>query len=259
MGRRTYVSVDSLSLVNPHYTELITARTNAYESEVSFYQARTNELNRYRGLGGLSRQTVEAAYDSLLGSDPWNYYSKFENTSRVTPRETDDSVNDFDVDLDSFYVLVPRASSDLDEYIFFNPGTGSPSVDLLYTNISFFTSFGGTGSFEDPDDEDRRIPYKQGFGEVPTAYRNNSQYDGRVIHMLGLIGYAYEQAVIPFWDTYEDKLNRYRSFQGSTSSNSGDFFSGSPELPYNGYQGTNAGYNRPGNLSPKLVNETRGL
>lgn len=260
MGRRTYVNVDSLNLVNPHYTSLITARTNAYDAEVSFYQARANELNEYPGLGSLSRQTVEAAYDALLGSDPWNYYSRFQGTSKVRPPETDDTESDNGNDLDSFYVRIPRGSNNFDDdYVLFNPGTGEPSVDILYTNISFFTSFGGTGAFEDPDDSDITLYYKEGFGELPTAYQSNNQYNGRVIHMLGLIGFAYDQAVLPFWDVYEDKLNDYRGFQGSTSSNSGDYFSGSPEAPYNGYQGTDGGYNRPNKLASKLINETRGV
>lgn len=237
MGRRTVISTSGLNLVNPSYSQLLSTRSAFLSAENDFYNDRRDELNEYPGLSGLSSSQVEQAYDNLLGNEPWNYTSIFTasaNQRKVPPI----NAITFGVSVPTTLgARIPGASETFLGYtIQYTAGEGQPEVDLLYTDIELFG------------------PSK--FTEVPTAYQDNSLYDGRKAHMYRLIGSLYDSALSSAWNSYSSALNNYRSWGGSGAS---DFIAGSGSTPWSGYIGdVDAGYNRPSKLKGKLIRETRG-
>ena len=262
MARRPVISTSALSLTAPNYLVLLQSIQDLQGAESNFYVDRKNELNSYLGQPSRSTNEVESAYDSLLGTQPWEYTNIFNSAGNSldnteTSNEEDDDGNDADL----IYVQLPSALSahatNASNTILYNPGIGFREVDLLYTNISFYTSRGETFSASD-DDDNTSFDYQTGFEEVPVAYQDNNNLSGRLAHMYRLIGNRYDSAVAPKYSNYINQVNAYNNYVGGGSSTS--YTGGTPDRPYDGYSRPASvfGYNRPDKLNIKIVEETRG-
>lgn len=262
MARRPVINTSSLQLTAPNYTALLRSIDQLQDAERDFYNDRMNELNSYLGQGGKSRNDVENAYNSLLGMQPWEYTNIFNNAGNsLDTTETSDEEDDDGNDADLVFVQLPSALSQFSTHeentIQFNPGIGFREVDLLYTNISFFTTPGET--FSADDDQGFSGDYQTGFNELPVAYQSNNNLSGYLAHMYRLIGNRYDSAVGPKYNNYINQVNAYNNYVGGGSSET--FTGGTPDQPYKDHQpasGTEFGYNRPTVLSIKIVEEARG-
>ena len=77
MARRPVISTSALSLTAPNYLVLLQSIQDLQGAESNFYEDRKNELNSYLGQPSRSTNEVESAYDSLLGTQPWEYTNIF--------------------------------------------------------------------------------------------------------------------------------------------------------------------------------------
>ena len=263
MARRPVINTSSLKLTAPNYTALLRSIDELQDAEKDFYADRADELNSYVGQGGRGNADVENDYDNLLGTQPWNYTDIFNDSGNsLDTTETDDEEDEDGNDADLIHVQLPSALSNFatgdDNTILYNPGIGFKEVDLLYTNIGFYTSPGQTFSASD-DDDNTLFDYQTGFNELPVAYLDNSNLSGRLAHMYRLIGNRYDSAVGPKYNSYISQLNTYNNYVGGGASET--YTGGTPDQPYKDYQpasGTEFGYNRPTALSIKIVEEARG-
>ena len=262
MARRPVINTSALNLTAPNYLTLLQSIETFQNAESDFYDDRKNELNSYLGQSGKSRDDVENAYNSLLGMQPWEYTNIFNSAGNsLDTTETSNEEDDDGNDKDLVYVQLPSALSSFatndNNTILHNPGTGFKEVDLLYTNIRFYTST-GEGFSADDDDDNTLFDYQTGFGELPVAYQSNSALSGRLAHMYRLIGNRYDSAVTPKYNNYIGQLNTYNNYVGGGASDI--YTGGTPDRPYDGYvRPTSAfGYNRPEQLSIKMVEESRG-
>lgn len=260
MARRPVINIATLSITAPNHGALVRSIDQFQTAEGLFYDGRSDELNSYPGLSGLTKSIVEGAYDSLLGTTPWNYTSVFNNAGNSLATESSTVTDNFGNDSDDFFVQLPSplssyaTSGDNSDLILYKPGKGFSEVDLLYTNISFFTS---RGSLNNEDDRfGYGINFYTGFGEVPIAYQNNSSLSGRLAHMYRLIGNRYDSEVQPKYSKYIDKLSEYNAHVGGGDTEV--YSGGTADRPWDGYAGVFGGYNRPGTLSSNLVEESRG-
>ena len=262
MARRPVISTSALNLNAPNYLALLQSIQDLQGAESNFYEARKNELNSYLGQPSRSTNEVESAYDSLLGTQPWEYTNIFNSAGNSldnteTSNEQDDDGNDADL----IYVQLPSALSAYatndNNTILYNPGIGFREVDLLYTNISFYTSRGETFSASD-DDDNTLFDYQTGFEELPVAYQGNNNLSGRLAHMYRLIGNRYDSSVASKYNDYINQVNSYNNYVGGGPSNT--YTGGTTDRPYDGYvrPASAFGYNRPGQLSIKMVEESRG-
>ena len=271
MGRRSVVNKSTLSLVAPNYAALSEAIDDLQTAERLFYKRRAQELSEYPGVGDKTKAEVERDYDNLLGDDPWDYLDEFNRANNDESEETD-ATTDFDGDADRFYIKLPEKLAEREDnpdatdgygdnankFIHYNPGTGYEEVDLLYTNIDFFTSKGSSGSFGS-DRFGGTTQYFEGFGEVPVKYQSNNKMDGRIAHMKRLIGTLWNQQVKPYWDDYEDALDDYNEYVGGGVDT--DIYSETvpnEDRPWDGLTNDFDGYNRIDELSSKVINEARG-
>ena len=255
MARRPVISTSALNLAAPNYLALLQSINDLEDAERSFYGSRSNELNSYLGQGGKSRAEVEKAYDSLLGNQPWEYTNIFNSAGNnlATGNGNSQVTVQLPSALSQYGTIIP------DSLLFYNPGVGFKEVDLLYTDISFFTSSGDTSSSDDDDDYGNSIDYQTGFNELPVAYQDNNNLSGRLAHMYRLIGNRYDSAVAPKYSNYINQVNTYINYVGGGSSNT--YTGGTSDRPHDDYQppaNTAFGYNRPSQLSIKIVEETRG-
>lgn len=275
MGRRNVINKSTLSLVAPNYAALSEAIKDFQDEERKFYVNRAAELSQYPGVGNVSKNDVEKAYDNLLGNDPWDYLDEFNranNNEKDTSDQTDDTDDGFGVDVDSFYILLPdKLAERIDnpdatdgygnneqKFILYNPGTGYKEVDLLYEREDFFKEKGSSGSFND-DRFGNSETYFVGFGELPTRYKSNNKMNGRIAHMKRLIGSLWNAQVKPHWDTYQSELNTYNNFTGGGVDT--DIYSENvpdEDRPWDGLTNSFKGYNRIKELKGKVIREARG-
>ena len=261
MARRPVISTSGLDLTAPNYLALLQSIDDLQAAERGFYDDRKDELNSYLGQRNKSRNEVENAYNSLLGMQPWEYTSIFNSAGNsLDTTETSDQEDDDGNDADLVFVQLPFALSQFSTHgentIEFNPGIGFREVDLLYTNIRFFTTPGET--FDADDDDGSSVDYQTGFNELPVAYQSNNNLSGRLAHMYRLIGNRYDSAVAPKYSNYINQVNAYNNYVGGGSSTS--YTGGTTDRPYDGYSRPASvfGYNRPDKLNIKIVEETRG-
>jgi hypothetical protein len=275
MGRRNVINKSTLSLVAPNYAALSEAIKDFQDEERKFYVNRAAELSQYPGVGNVSKNDVEKAYDNLLGNDPWDYLDEFNranNNEKDTSDQTDDTDDGFGVDVDSFYILLPdKLAERIDnpdatdgygnneqKFILYNPGTGYKEVDLLYEREDFFKEKGSSGSFND-DRFGNSETYFVGFGELPTRYKSNNKMNGRIAHMKRLIGSLWNAQVKPHWDTYQSELNTYNNYTGGGVDT--DIYSENvpdEDRPWDGLTNSFKGYNRIKELKGKVIREARG-
>ena len=270
MARRNVINKGTLNLTAPNYAALSEAIDDFQNEERLFYKRRAEELSQYPGIGDKTKAQVESAYDSLLGSRPWDYLDEFNSSNNPVSQETDSTTDDDGDDVDSFYIILPDDLADRednpdatdgygdyeDKFILYNPGAGYAEVDLLYTNIDFFKSKGSSGSFGSSRSGNDQT-YFTGFGEVPVKYQSNSQMNGRIAHMKRLIGSLWNDQVKPYWDAYKNELDDYNDYVGGGLDT--DVITGTdPDRPWEGVTNDFKGYNRIDEISSKLIREVRG-
>ena len=262
MARFQTIDISTVPLTTPNYLALERSIEALKDAEDDFYKDRRKELETYKGQGGLSTSQVENAYDSMLGRAPWDYSDVFQNSGNSEATETNTDTDEEGNDEDDFYVQLPEslasfADSGLNgDLILYKPGKGFKEVDLLFQSISFFTSKGSPQT--EDDDDGNGFDYYEGFGELPVAYRGNGTLSGINAHMYRLIGDRYDSSVGPKYRDYKSELAKY---EGSTGGGNFDTYKGgTPDQPYKNYQpaANSFGYNKPGTLSIKIVEEARG-
>lgn len=270
MGRRNVVKLSSLDVNVPGYGPLAIAIDNFQTAERLFYKNRADELNKYPGVGGKTKASVEREYDKLYGNDPWNYSSRAGSSSNE--RTEKDSTTDVDGnDQDRIYVQIPYDSKDnelLDgitgtiqahddsnaHYLQYNPGVGVLAIDITFENIAFFKS-GSTGTFEINDATSE--VYKTGFNEVPVFYNGNNNYSGKQLHMFRKLGGIYNSTVGPLYDDYESALTTFNNNNGTPSTV--PILRDPFKEAWDNFQGQEGGYNRPSKLKAKLRKEAMGF
>ena len=262
MGRFNTISTSAISVTAPNFVALNNAITDLASKENDFYNQSKDELNSYLGQSGKSKQAVEAAYDALLGDEPWTYLTQLSNSGNSFSSANGNA---------SYYVQLPSGlvgdvsgvvtNPGGDEFILYSPGAGLRQVDLLYTNIALFGP--GSSSTTDLDDEDDEgnattISYSTGFAEIPVAYQSNSTFTGIVAQTLYTAGTRWNSIVGSAYSEYLSQLNSYNTYVGG-STQTDIITTGPPTKPWDGYtQSGSAGYNRPDQLSVKVVEEARG-
>ena len=70
-------------------------------------------------------------------------------------------------------------------------------------------------------------------------------------------GDDYEDQVRPYIDDYEDALSDYNNKGGGQLNF--DYLDGTIAEPWDGFDGDDVNYNRPGSLPGKLVRQVRGV
>ena len=151
-----------------------------------------------------------------------------------------------------------------DDVLRYHVGRGKGMVDTLYEDLSAFTTSSLSSKnfyrFID-DDEDpghvRVFDVFRGFGEVPLAWKRKSGYSAQQLQVMNAAGNDYESQVRPTINAYNNTLAQYEGAGGGPLDS--EFYTGTPDFPYEGYEGTNTSYNRPQNLERALIKETRGF
>ncbi len=257
MARRNVLQKSSLSLTAGNYLDLINAIDALQGAEENFYKSRAEELSAYKGAVTVGKTQIEQEYDAQLGSKPWEYTDNFNASNNAEAEATTGGGPLGGGPPTPFLVLLPDVGDDdrwdpdstsgvLDpkQYVLYTPGAGEEQVDVFYQDIDWFKD---SGPGEDG-----------GFGEVPIKYQDNSALTGWMAHMYRLVGSLYDDKVKPKWNKYKDERDEYNNSVGG-GGGGGNFFSGNGNEPWKGYQGSaNLSYNRPKDLSTKLVKEAMG-
>lgn len=287
MGRYydDFVSLAGLNPANPVYADLISSANNIDNKESQFYKERRKmfkELNAGTEVGSVN--DVEDAYADLKrGLNVYEFHSKFNSVApsrkagsgdfryvRVVPWESTEFTAGFadlyvrgeeDDDGDSGFELAD------DEVLNYNTGAGKVNIDTLYTGVRAFTTkarYPSNFYFELEEDDDGDIYTSvsnvyNGFGEVPRRYNAKSGYTSQDLQVMDDAGDAYEELVRPAIEAYDNFRDLYEANGGGPLIF--DFYEGTPDpqFPYEGYTGISNSYNRPEDLSPKLINLARGF
>ena len=297
MGRYPRIDPDKeyLDPRNPFYQVVIDASKALDKAEDRWYKRRRDVFNQYDfGDFNESASDVEAKYDRFCGDDPWNYKKRFEriNPSRPTGddyrlvqdqfslSEIEDGFannifveNGEDDDGDPCdgerYVLPQnRKDDDCDDdpaprVLRYHEGRGKASIDCLYFNLKAFKNKKtktGTRYYEETGDEDDpfdRVDVYTRFGETPYAWLSKDGWGQQALSAMNAAGIDYEDQVRPYINDYEDALDDYRNKGGGNLDF--DYLDGTITEPWNGFDGDDVDYNRPGSLPGKLVRQVRGV
>lgn len=296
MGRYPAIDPDKeyLDPRNPFYQDVIDASNALSKAERDWYKRRRDVFNQY-DFGDFDETDgdVEKKYDSFCGPDPWMYQARFASINPDRPTggsyrlvqdqfslsEIEDGFAD-DVfvengeDDDSYcggerYVLPQnRKDDDCDDdpaprVLRYHEGRGKGSVDCLYYNLAAFKSKNTTTGLryyeETGDDDDPYDPvdvYTR-FGETPYAWKAKDGYGQQALSAMKAAGDDYEEQVRPYLKDYLDALDDYNKKGGGELNF--DYLNGTIAEPWDGYDGDDVSYNRPGDLPARLVRQIRGV
>jgi hypothetical protein len=284
MGRYydDFVSTAGLNPANSVYADLISAANNVDRKESQFYKERRKmfkELNNGTEVGSVG--DVEDEYADLCDLDVYDFRSEFNRVAparkagsgifryvRVVPWESTEFTA-------GFAVLYKRGEEDDDgdsqfeladeEVLNYNTGAGKVNIDTLYPKVRAFdtkATYPSNTYFELDEDADGDDVYESatvfnGFGEVPRRYNAKDGYTSQDLQVMGNAGEAYEELVRPAINEYFRYLGLYEAQGGGPLEF--EFYTGTPDFPYQDYIGTRISYNRPAALSPGLIDLARGF
>ena len=273
------VSTAGLDPANPFFGPIKQSALAINKAETNWYNQRSEmfeELNG--GSKPASSAQVEAAYANLhSGLSVYDFKAVFNS---VNPSKKSGlgysryvyvpwTLTQFDSGFATdVYVMgaedddgdsLPEQVNDVLAYVV---GAGKVQIDTLYTNLQAFTS-GATKSgyftLDSDDDDDFQIPvtvYK-GFGEVPHRWNAKSGYSSQKLQVMNAAGTSYNAFVGPKINAHNQNLSSYEASGGGPLVS--DFYAGTPDFPYQGFQGSDVSYNKPQNLPTALIKEARGF
>ena len=278
------ISLDGLDPANPLFGPVIQAAQEVDRKESEFYRLR-RDLFREMNFGSFNRDEVQVEFNYVAAVPTvsvWNYLNTFNS---VNPSSKSGSgtriIRDVFPNV-NFSTLMPLAdlyeveedddgdnffTSATDVYVY-TPGRGEPNVDTLFTHLGLFTS----NSFisksppyfdlgEDADGDEQYFPFfdvYKGFGEVPHHWRPKSGFTSQQLQIMYAAGRRYNAFVGPAINDFQSKYNQYLSSGGGNLDE--DFYTGgTPNAPWQNFQGSSVSYNRPQNLPASLIKEARGL
>jgi len=276
------ISLEGLDPANPFFGPVIQAAENVDREESAFYRSRRDLFNEM-DFGNFNRDEVQVEF-SYVAAVPnvsvWNFKNTFNSvnpSSYSGSGQTRIIWDQFDnLDFTSPLADVYESEEDDDGDTFFTQATnvrlypvgrGEPNVDTLFTNLRIFTSNSFISKsppfFEYVDDDDDPGYYPifdiyEGFGEVPYHWRPKSGFSSQQLQIMYAAGNAFDSFVGPAINDYNSKYNQYFSSGGGNLDE--DFYTGgTPNAPWQNFQGSSVSYNRPQNLPASLIKEARGL
>lgn len=280
------ISLDGLDPANPLFGPVIQAAQNVNDTESQFFVSRKalfNEMNF--GSFGASPSQIEAKYESTIPNvSIYNYKSVFDsinpssNTGSGFPRRIQDNFKNVEFSnrmplADYLYKQDEEEDDDgnygyflADDVYEYTMGRGEPNVDTLYPNLRVFTSAARTFTdyyeiLEDAEGEEFFSPFINvyvGFAQVPLHWQAKSGFSSNQLQIMYAAGLGYNAFVGPAINDFNSKFSQYINNGGGNLDD--DFYDGgTPTAPWQDFQGTSVSYNRPKNLPPELIKETRGL
>jgi len=276
------ISLDGLDPANPFFGPVTQAALNVDAQESAFYRSRRDLFNEM-DFGNFNRDEVQVEF-SYVAAIPtvsvWNFKNTFNsvNPSSYSGGGQTRLVRDsFDnVDFTSPLADVYEVEEDDDgNNIFFQSsevhlytmGRGEPNIDTLFTNLRVFTSNSFTDKFPpyfeyvDFDEDPGYYPLfdvYEGFGEVPHHWQPKSGFTSQQLQIMNAAGTAFNAIVGPAINDFQSKYNQY--FDSGGGNLDEDFYSGgTPNAPWQNFQGSSVSYNRPQNLPAALIKQARGL
>jgi hypothetical protein len=273
MARYPLVDPSTVVLTEPAAGRLLLARDSLAAAETSFYRGRRNLVNSYpMKTRDITTAEIEGLYDTHLGTEPWRYKSRFDSSGSTlktgsygsttgefwmqewgtTPSDTYPQIRTvgiFSGAPTSFLYDTDRGASWVDLIVRYGYNNGFDRRGSS-TRYSYTTGAGDGASTTYYD-------AYEGFGELPVAYNGRGGLSGFEAHMLKLVGDAWEGTVRSAFSEYRDALDAYRGGVGSGPPGL-TFTPTSTVHAWSGFTGTSGGYNRPGQLNPAIVHETRG-
>ena len=296
MGRYPTIDPDReyLDPRNPFYTDLINASKALSKAEDNWYKRRRDVFDQY-DFGDFDETDgdVEEKYDKFCGSDPWNYKTRFDSIDPTRSPSSGDGFrlvqNIFDLsEISEGYadIYVENGTNKAgycggDRYVApedrktsgscqddpaprvlnYHIGRGKNNVDCLYFNLAAFKSSSSTTSLryyeETGSDVYEEVDVFKTFGETPFSWEEKSGYGKQALSAMKAAGDDYEREVRPYINSYENALNDYNTKGGGELNF--DYLDGTIEEPWDGFDGDNVSYNRPGSLPGKLVRQVRGV
>ncbi len=280
------ISLDGLDPANPFFGPVTQAALNVDAQESAFYRSRRDLFNEM-DFGNFNRDEVQVEFNYVAAIPTvsvWNYLDTF---NAVSPGSYSGSgaeriIRDDFTNVE-FSTLMPLAdlyevgeedddgnygfSPATDVYLY-TPGRGEPNVDTLFTNLGIFTSNSFISKHPpyfdlgvDAEDQDQYFPFfdvYEGFGEVPLHWRPKSGFSSQQLQIMYAAGLGYNSFVGPAINDFQSKYNQYLSSGGGNLDE--DFYSGgTPNAPWQNFQGSSVSYNRPQNLPAALIKQARGL
>lgn len=265
------VSRDSLEVSNPFYAPLLEAIEEFEDAQDDFWQSREDYWDAQGK--NTSKSEVVARYEDKIGEgNPWNYRSRF---SSINPDRTDDGKTQH-VRVSSDFLATSSAPREelLQEddsgeigvsYEPYDPPrygasmiSGNPDVDTLWEDIDLFEDRGSSIIYyidRGGDDPDQETVYSA-YDEVPYAWEDKSGFDKEALQLMYFVGQAWHDACDNAYDDYRDALSDYNSAGGGDIDE--DYFSGTPDRPWDNYEGDRVEYMRSDSLPNVLVREIRG-
>ena len=276
------ISLDGLDPANPLFGPVIQAADQVDKKESEFYRLR-RDLFEEMNFGSFNRDAVQVEFNyvaAVPNVSVWNFKNTFNSvnpSSYSGSGQTRIIWDQFDkVDFSSPLADVYEVEEDDDGDNVFAPasdvhlytvGRGEPNVDTLFTNLRIFTSNGFINvdppyfEFVDDDDDPGYYPVfsiYEGFGEVPYHWRPKSGFSSQQLQIMNAAGNAFDAIVGPAINDYNSKWNQYMNSGGGNLDE--DFYTGgTPNAPWQNFQGSSVSYNRPKDLPSALIKEARGL
>ena len=275
------ISTAGLDPANPFYQALLNAASAVDRAESDWYKRRRDGFNQL-DFGDFDKTDgqVERKYAELVsGLSVYDFKSTFNNVgpSRKNATNVFRFVhNTFDnMGITEGYSTERYEETEEDEdgnvgYVLatdvlrYHVGRGKGNVDTLYDDLSAFRTSSRSSkdfyAYVDDDEDPGYVPVSdvfKGFGEVPLAWKRKSGYSAQQLQVMNAAGNDYESQVRPTITAYNNTLAQYEGAGGGPLDS--EFFTGTPDFPYEGFEGTNTSYNRPQNLEPDLIKETRGF
>ena len=298
MGRYPTINpdVEYLDPRNPFYQDVIEASKALSKAEDRWYKRRLEVFKEYNdGSFSLTDGQIEADYDRVCGPDPWNYLIRFNQInpdrrpssggfrlvqnafplSAISEGYKTDIFVENGEDADGFcggdrYVPPEdRKDDDCDDdpalrVLNYNQGRGKFNIDCLYSNLAAFKSNNNTTNTRyyvepsDPDDPMELVDVYETFGEVPYAWQAKNGYSEQALSVLKAAGEDYTAEVrVPYVFAYDNALRDYNNKGGGNLNFV--YLDGTIAEPWDGFNGKDVSYNKPGTLPGKLVRQVRGV
>jgi len=278
------ISLDGLDPANPLFGPVIQAAEEVDRKESEFYRLR-RDLFTEMNFGSFNRDEVQVEFNyvaAVPNVSVWNFRNTFNSVNPSSysgsgltrlVRDSFDKV-DFSSPLADVYDVEEDDDGDdvftqATDVHLYPVGRGEPNVDTLFTNLRVFTSNNFISKsppyFEFVDDDTVDDPgyyplfdVYEGFGEVPYHWQPKSGFTSQQLQIMYAAGNAFNSIVGPAINDFESKYNQYLSSGGGNLDE--DFYTGgTPNAPWQNFQGSSVSYNRPQNLPASLIKEARGL
>jgi hypothetical protein len=277
------ISDAGLDPANAFFGPLMQAAERIDQAEEDWYERRRDmfkDLNGGNSVGG--KGPVEIKYSQLRsGLSVYDFTKTFNDVNptrrsgsgiryvQVPDDGRDENILTFGSPLSNdAYVLEEDYGGDLnylvaDDVLEYTPRAGDTGIDTLYTNVRAFTSRSQASGYFEVDQDFNSDGYSStidvyvGFGEVPLAWNPKSGFSSQQLQVMRAAGSDYDSFVGPVINEYEDFLDKYADSGGGPLED--DFYEGTPDFPYDGFQGSDNSYNRPQNLQAELIKQARGF